>query len=127
MRLHKSNDWTSRCLAAFEGATSVVEICYECDHFPNFRLTVLVRTRRVEGAAPDPYAVPLWFVIPDSSPARAYTQWDFADERALRKVLDRLWFEVIEPYAIPLAEDRAALENARERFVESVVRRSQDS
>ena len=106
----------------FAGPVGLIEVGYERDLLANFRPTVLVRPLGAEEAKPSPYAVPIWFVIPDSAPARGYTQWDFSTEVQLREVLDRLWNKVIEPYAIPLAGDRAGLDDTLARFRESVGR-----
>ncbi|HSN71722.1 MAG TPA: hypothetical protein VLT59_09430 [Steroidobacteraceae bacterium] len=103
---------------AFAGTAGIVEVGYERDLLANFRPAVVVRPRETD--APSPYAVPLWFVIPDSRPERSYPSWDFADEDALRKVLDRLFSEVIEPHALPLADDRTNLAAEMQRFLHSM-------
>ena len=95
----------------FEGHGCCVEVSYEMETSPSYELTVVI------GFGLDVYltGVPFWFLIPPTNDAANYSLWEFQTETDLRAVLERIKWEIMEPFGRPLWENRMELK----RYIDS--------
>jgi len=94
-----------------------LEVGYEPETSPTYSPTIVLGTGQGKfDEAGRPSAVPLWYIIPDDSPARAYASWTFRTKQELEGVLIQLRDSVLKPHARPLWLDLNRLERIISRF-----------
>ncbi|HSN71723.1 MAG TPA: hypothetical protein VLT59_09435 [Steroidobacteraceae bacterium] len=103
----------------FCGSNGCIELAYESEPLPPYRPVVLVTRALPDDPRSRAESVPLWFLIPEDAPCRNYWQWTFRSEEELEPVLERLWEEIIVPYAIPTAAESERLTAAIMEFARS--------
>jgi hypothetical protein len=94
-----------------------IELSYVPETYPAYSPTIIVgmgASKFSDGGEVN--GVPLWYVLPEGTPQKAYSIWRFRDKKELTVVLEKIRLEIIDVYVMPLLQDESKLARLIEEF-----------